>query len=133
MTAALQDPIRFVMSSPVVTVDGTATLREAAGVMRDETIGAVAVVHDEVVVGLLSERDLIRAMADGADPDEVWAADLMAVEPLEVSPDDSMADAVQLMLDAGVRHLPVVRDGRLLGMVSMRDLVALLLRGAAFA
>ncbi|HTX62672.1 MAG TPA: CBS domain-containing protein [Acidimicrobiales bacterium] len=115
--------VGMVMHSPVVTVEGTVTLREAAGALRDAGIGTLAVMDGPEIVGIVSERDVTRALADGADPDEVWVADVMSGEPRYVTSGDQVDAARDVMLAAGVRHLPVLDEGELVGIVSMRDLL----------
>lgn len=113
-----------VMRSPVMTVERDASLRKAAGVLRETNVGTLAVVAGPEIGGILSERDVTRALADGADPDEVWVADVMSEEPRYVTAGDRVHTARDVMLAAGVRHLPVVEEGELVGIVSMRDLLA---------
>ena len=112
-----------IMHSPVVAVDEKTTLREAARTLRDADIGTLAVEDEEAVAGIVSERDVTRALADGADPDEVWVADVMSREPRYATGGDQVSTALDVMLVAGIRHLPVLEEGELVGIVSMRDLV----------
>jgi CBS domain-containing protein len=74
--------------------------------------------------GIVTERDIVRGLADGADADTVWATDVLTRDLLEIDAEDSIGDAAELMMEAGVRHLAVVDsdDGRV-GIVSMRDLI----------
>lgn len=111
------------MRSPVVTVQGEDTLRSVAGVLRDADVGTLAVTKGAEIVGVVSERDVTRALADGADPDEVWVADVMSADPRYVTTADRVGTARDVMLAAGIRHLPVLEDGELVGIVSMRDLL----------
>ncbi len=112
-----------IMHSPVVAVDEKTTLREAARTLRDADIGTLAVEDEEAIAGIVSERDVTRALADGADPDEVWVADVMSREPRYATGGDQVSTALDVMLVAGIRHLPVLEEGELVGIVSMRDLV----------
>jgi CBS domain-containing protein len=116
--------VEAVMRSPVVTVEGTANLRKAAAVLRDANVGTLAVMDGAAIAGILSERDVTRALADGADPDEIWVADVMREAPRYATTGDRVATAREVMLAAGIRHLPVVEEGELVGIVSMRDVVA---------
>lgn len=115
--------VSMVMHSPVVTVDGEATLRKAAGVLRDADVGTLAVMDGPDIVGIVSERDVTRALADGADPDEIWVADVMSREPRYATSGDAVETAREVMLAAGVRHLPILDEGELVGIVSIRDLL----------
>ncbi|MGC8470822.1 MAG: cyclic nucleotide-binding/CBS domain-containing protein [Acidimicrobiales bacterium] len=114
-----------VMHSPVVAVDEKTTLREAARLLRDADIGTLVVEDEgeEAIAGIVSERDVTRALADGADPDEVWVADVMSREPRYATAGDQVSTALDVMLVAGIRHLPVLEEGELVGIVSMRDLL----------
>jgi CBS domain-containing protein len=102
------------------------TLTNAAERMRRAEISALAVIDETgELVGIISERDLARALADTIDPVtttvEAYATDNVAL----AAPDDDSSEVEARMLDAGIRHMPVVSDGRLVGMVSMRDLLAI--------
>ena len=115
--------VGMVMRSPVVTVQARATLRDAASLLRDADVGTLAVTDGQGVIGVVSERDVTRAIADGADPDEIWVADVMSAEPRYVTTGDRVATAREVMLAAGIRHLPVLEEAELVGIVSMRDLL----------
>lgn len=95
-----------------------------AQAMSDERVGALAVVDDARVVGIISERDVTRAVAEEMNPTIVTASQY-ATTQLEVALlNDDTHQIARRMLEAGVRHLPVMRDHELVGMVSMRDLLA---------
>lgn len=112
-----------IMQSPVLSVDPKATLRTAARLLRDAEIGTLAVMDGTAIAGIVSERDVTRALADGADTDQVWVADVMSSEPRYATRGDQVSSALDLMLAAGIRHLPVLDEGELVGIVSMRDLL----------
>jgi CBS domain-containing protein len=99
-------------------------LSDVAVRMRQAEISAVAVIDDRAeLVGIISERDLARAVADRVDPDMVQVSQY-ATESVELAtPDEDSVEVAERMIEAGIRHMPVVSDGRL-GMVSMRDLLA---------
>lgn len=118
------DPVRLLMSQPVVVADQEATLREVAMLLRDESVGAVVIPGRTGAAGIVSERDVVRALADGADPDTTWAVDVMSEKPVFLAPDDSVAEARRLMLDGGIRHLPVLDGDDVVGVVSLRDVAA---------
>ena len=75
------------------------------------------------LVGIITERDLTAAVAEGADPVTTPVSDYMTPAPEVLGPDNELADAAHLMLELGIRHLPVVRSGRLVGVLSMRDVL----------
>lgn len=121
MPARTDDPVRTIMSTPAISLDPATTLGTAAQVLRDQQIGALAVVDQQRLVGLFSERDLVTAVADGRDLDVDVLADAMSDRPYPVSPETPIADATQVMLRAGIRHLPVTAGDEVVGMVSIRD------------
>lgn len=120
------DPVRVLMSTPVASVDPNATLLDLATTLQLERVGAVTVMTDGRLQGVVSERDIVRALSAGGDPSDVWAADVMAVEPLYVDADAPIVSVAERMLDEGVRHVPVVSDGDVLGVVSVRDALRVL-------
>jgi CBS domain-containing protein len=115
---------RLHLRVPVV-IAPEATLGMAARVMRVNDVSALVVGHASDPVALVTERDLATAMADERPLDD-QVATVASAAPLTVSPDDMIIDAVNLMLREHVRHLIVTRDHRLVGVVSMRDLLAAL-------
>lgn len=117
------DPVWMVMSSPAAWVDPEASLLDVAEKLLDEAIGLLVVLAPGGLVGVVSERDVVRALAVGGEPSELWAADLMAEQPVAAEPDDPIIDVADRMVDAGIRHVPVVADGELRGVVSMRDVL----------
>lgn len=120
-------PIRAIMAAPVVTVDGRASLRSLAETLTSHHIGALVVTDQDEPVGIASERDVVTALAEGGDPDEVWAEDVIAIHTLWGDPDDTISQAAQYMRQAEVRHVPVSHDGDVLGIVSIRDILDVLL------
>ncbi len=124
------DPVRLIMRSPVATVDIADTLREAAEEMASDEIGALLVTGDGAL-GMLSERDVITAVAGGRDLDEVQAGDAQNSEVVWGDPGISIERAGLLMIESGVRHLPI-GDGRTaVGIVSMRDVLGVLVGAPA--
>lgn len=112
------------MTSPILTVEPTITLRAVSAILRDSDIGTVVVLEGAGVAGILSERDIVRALADGADPDQVWVGDVMTCSPRYLTVGEPFDDAAATMLSAGVRHLPVFDEGEVVGIVSIRDVAA---------
>jgi CBS domain-containing protein len=95
---------------------------DVARIMLDRDVAAVAVVDRTGLVGICTERDLARSLAEGCDDDTV-VDDVMTSSPDTVGPDVDIADAASWMLETGYRHLPVVEDGELLGIVDVRDVL----------
>jgi CBS domain-containing protein len=103
---------------------GEMTVREAARHMTDKRVGAICVLEADRLSGVLSERDIMgRVVAKGLDPDATRVRDVMTRELVVAYETDLHEDGVRKMKQAGCRHLPVVRGDRLLGMISLRDLL----------
>lgn len=99
------------------------SLASAARFMVDEDAAALAVVGGRELIGILTDRDLVRAAAAGVVMSEASVADWMSGTPDTVPPGVSIAEAAEWMLEMGYRHLPVVDDDELLGIVDVRDLL----------
>jgi CBS domain-containing protein len=110
------------------TVIGSeATLGDVAVALVHDGVGSLGVIVDRHLVGIITERDLVRAVATGADPETEVVADWMAESPDTFSPDVEVEEAARWLLEVGYRHMPVMADGELLGIVSIRDLLWALL------
>jgi CBS domain-containing protein len=114
--------LREVMSGELVTVDPDATVSEAAQVMSIHHVGAALVVTDGALTGIFTERDIVRALAAEHDAAGHAVAGWMTPDPITLGPEDSTQEALDRMLRDGFRHIPVLEDGRLVGIVSLRDL-----------
>jgi CBS domain-containing protein len=109
------------MVRDVLTVEPSDTIGEAAEKMNASNVGAVVVMEDMVrIVGIVTERDLLRAVASRARAAEARVRQWMTPNPVTVDPDLTIAEAAKIMFDNNFRHLPVVKDGRALGIVSLR-------------
>ena len=113
--------VKSLMRWPVAMVGGATSLRQVADALVTDELGALAVVENDCLIGVISERDVVRQVASGADADEVLAADVMSMETVTVAPSATVGEAASLMLEAAVRHLPVLQDEELVGFLSMRD------------
>lgn len=113
-----------VRSFAIHTLSPAATVRKAAEVMAEQSIGAVMIVDlTGRLIGIFSERDLVnRVVVPGLDPQSALLAEVMTTDPVTVDPDSCALEALNLMADHHIRHLPVVRHGRPIAMVSVRDL-----------
>ena len=110
------------MTRSLLTVSADATLGEAAGKMAERAVGAVVVLHGERIAAILTERDVMRAVAageDGSAPVSEW----MTRHPDTIEPTDTTDHAASLMIHGGFRHLPVLDEGKVVGIVSIRDLM----------
>ena len=106
---------------PVIAA-ASMTVREAAQLMKQHNIGALMVVEDEKLVGVFTERDaLFRVVAEGLEGGQTDLAAVMTRNPQTIAPDNGFTSALQMMHDGGYRHLPVVDEGRVVGIVSVRD------------
>jgi CBS domain-containing protein len=111
------------MTTRLVTMDGNDTLTEAAREMRDAAIGDVIVMNGDEVAGIVTDRDIVvRAVAEQADPDSVTLNQILSPDLVTVSPHDDAVAAADLMRTYAVRRLPVIDDGRLVGVISLGDL-----------
>jgi citrate synthase len=111
------------MSAPVVTAQPSDTVAAAARRMADRSVGSVVVEDRQAVVGILTERDLLRVAAEGTDPATTSVGEWMTPDPDTVSPDASAVAAFDRLAERGYRHIPVCEDGRAVGVVSIRDLM----------
>ncbi len=108
----------------VVSLPAGASVRDAAKQMKAAHVASVVVTSsvDEQIEGIFTERDLTdRVVADGLDPDNTRLSDVMTPCPVTAAPDITVGEALRRMTDNGLRHLPVVRDGHVVGVISMRD------------
>lgn len=112
-----------IMRTDVLDVEMAATLQEAAQEMRERNISSLVVTERDRLVGIMTERDMVSAVADGVDATVAHVRDYMTSNPVSIRPDLSVEEATQVMLENGFRHLPVVDDDqRLIGIISIRDL-----------
>jgi CBS domain-containing protein len=113
------------MAKSVVSGDPRQSLVDAATLMRTHRISALAVLDGDTIVGIITERDLLRAIADGRDPAATHVSQYMTHSPRTIEADKLAAEAAAMMVKHHVRHIPVTDGGRLIGFLSARDLLAL--------
>jgi CBS domain-containing protein len=118
------------MSRDLLSVEANTSIIEVAERMVDRNVGAVLVLDDGRLTGILTERDVLRAVARGLR-DDTRVADCMTAHPETIGPDETTEHAVVLMLHGGFRHLPVVEGDSLVGVISIRDLAPLVLEDRA--
>ena len=114
------------MSTELLTVEPSAQVTEVAKRMVAKDVGAVLVFDDDGLCGILTERDVLRAVADGID-DSTLVRDRMTASPETLDADDTTEHAAVLMIHGGFRHLPVVEQGEVVGVLSIRDLMRVVL------
>lgn len=107
----------------VSTITADTSVRAAIAILAERRIGAVPVVEGEGVAGVFSERDVIQGLAGGGELLQRPVSEVMTTPAVTVSPHDSVLGALSLMTQRRIRHLPVVEGGRLVGIVSIGDLV----------
>jgi CBS domain-containing protein len=119
--------VRDLPPDRLLSVDPKTKLADVAREMRMNDSDSVAVMDNGMLVGIITERDLVRAIADGVNPKEAAAAVIMTVDPATVTADEDVSVVAVKMMRLGIRHLPVVNDkDEPVGLVSARSLVGLL-------
>lgn len=114
---------RDIMSADTTCVGENETLRDAARKMSDLDVGALPICgEDDLLKGVLTDRDIVvKCLAQGGDPASVTAGELAEGKPVTIGADDSLEEALQTMVEHGVRRLPVIDGHRLVGIVSQAD------------
>lgn len=107
-----------------------ATVADAAETLVEDGVGSLGVVDGRRLVGIITERDVVRAIAAGSDPEEELIGDWMSDAPDTFSPDVEVSEAASWLLEVGYRHMPVMEGGELLGIVSIRDILWSIISGA---
>ena len=115
--------VRELVGGEVIWVAPEATIRSAAVSMKSNGVGSVAVEVDGALEGILTERDILDAVADGADLDFERVDRWMTSYPDSIDPDMQVTEAAQWMLASGYRHIPVIDGDRILGMISIKDVL----------
>ena len=113
------------MATDVLSVAPEDTIGEAAQKMVDRRVGAAVVLDYGRLIGIFTERDLMRAVADRVHSSEARVREWMTADPITISPETSAEEAAQTMLENGFRHLPVLEGERAVGIVSIRDVARL--------
>lgn len=108
----------------IVSITPTTTVAEAAKFLKQHQIGAVLVLESDAIAGILSERDIVRALADlGSATLDKSVGDLMTKDVITVGPNASVNEVMTTMVGKRIRHLPVVTGGKLTGIISIGDVV----------
>lgn len=132
----MQSTIRQLLKTKgnaVLSIDASRPAREALLRMIDSNVGSLVVVRDGKIVGLFTERDFARQVALARDSVDASVADVMVEQVLYVSPDTTVEQCMAIMTDKRTRHLPVIENERLIGIVSIGDLVKKLIGDKDFA
>ena len=117
--------VRDVMTQATITETASDTLRAAATRMWRQQTGSLLISEGGRLAGIITERDLLRAVALGADLETSTVDEAMSTEVFTVPPDTPLHEAAREMAARWIRHLPVVQDGELLGVLSMRDITGI--------
>jgi CBS domain-containing protein len=120
--------LRDMMSTQVALTSPDTSVADAAASMVRANIGSAIVMQGRFLAGILTERDVLRSAASGADLRATRVSDWMTPDPQSASPDTSVEEAAEIMLKNGFRHLPVVEGREVCGVVSLRDLFATRIR-----
>lgn len=113
-----------VMTSGVLRVTPATTVAEAATMMGERRVGSALVMEDDRLLGIFTERDIVRALGQDFGAAQRPVSEWMTSDPTTVPPETPASEALKTMLDGGFRHLPVSEGDRVLGIVSIRDLSA---------
>ncbi|MBA3366024.1 MAG: CBS domain-containing protein [Actinobacteria bacterium] len=119
-------PIADAMTVRLVTVEPDETVQVAIARMLEENVGSVAVCEGPRLVGIFTERDVLRLAGEGSRFGDAKVGDVMTGRPVTVSPDVDILDGARLMGERKIRHLPVVEGDNLLGIVGIRDVLGAL-------
>ena len=110
--------VKDIMTADPATVGPNDLVGQAATLMKQEDCGAIPVVRDNTLIGIITDRDIaIRAVAAGRDPKTTKVSEVMSADPITVRPDDDVSEAASTMAKSQIRRLPVVEKGKLLGIV----------------
>jgi CBS domain-containing protein len=110
------------MNKGLLSVGPSTTVAEAATMMGERRVGSALVMDGDALLGIFTERDIVRALGEHFDAAKHQVSEWMTRNPISVPPDTPARDALKTMLDGGFRHLPVLDGDRVVGVVSMRDL-----------
>lgn len=118
-----KSPVRSIVWTEPVSADERTSLRSLAAILCEFGIGVAIVNRADGPPGIVSERDIVAALGEGADPDVVWARDVMSEDLIAVDPDARIFDVALRMSDENLRHLAVVEGDEVVGIVSIKDVV----------
>jgi CBS domain-containing protein len=116
--------LTFVTTDEIVTVAPTEPVRAAAAAVVEQSVGMLVVGTTDDVIGVVSERDIVRAVAEGLDLDRTTVADITSRQLVWLDADDNIGDAAEEMMEDYVRHVLVRDEGGLVGVLSMRDVLS---------
>ncbi len=115
--------IREVMNKNAVVGKPEVTLKEACEVMSQLHIGCLIIFEKEKILGIITERDIIRAIARGIDVNATLVEEVMSKNVVTIEPDKTVEDAVELMTKNSIKRLPVVKDSKIMGVITASDII----------
>lgn len=118
--------ISEIMTKAAVADAADDTLAEAAAKMWHQQTGSLVIMEGDRLVGIVTERDLLRAVANGQDPSKIALKDVMTTDVITIGPQTRLKEAAKLMATKWIRHLPVVEGEKVVGIISQRDLTGML-------
>lgn len=110
------------MNEGLLSLGPSITVAEAATMMGERRVGSALVMDGDALLGIFTERDIMRALGEQFDAAKHQVSEWMTRDPITVPPETDARDALKTMLDGGFRHLPVIDGEHIVGVVSMRDL-----------
>ena len=116
--------VREVMNRNIVTAKPEITLKEAAKVMSEMHIGCLIIYANEKILGIITSSDILKAVAGDREPNATYAADVMTKDVKTISPDKDLASAAETMAKYKIKKLPVVSDGKLVGLITTSDIAS---------
>jgi CBS domain-containing protein len=114
--------VRQVMNRTIVTTKPDANLKEASKVMGETHIGCLVVMENEKIVGIITNSDILRAIAQDKEPGTTLIGDIMSKNVQIIEPDKSLEDAIKVMVDNKIKKLPVVENEKLIGIITASDI-----------
>ncbi|TMK21614.1 MAG: CBS domain-containing protein [Actinobacteria bacterium] len=118
--------ISEIMTQAAVTDSAEDTLTEACERMRHAQTSSVLIMDDDRLVGIITERDIVKTVAQGLDPKETRVKDIMTTDIITIGPMTTLKEAANIMATKWIRHLPIVEGSKVVGMISQRDLTGVL-------
>jgi len=120
-------PVKEVMTKEVITISPKDSIAQAAKLMSSNRVGCLVVIQDKTPIGIITERDILTKVV-GLDlkPSKVLVGEVMSSPPVTVNPDTSVSEAARLMRKHDIRRLPVVNEGKLVGIVTASDLASVI-------
>lgn len=122
--------VKDVMTKAAIHEDPDDTLAEASSTMWSQQTGSLLVMEGDALIGIVTERDLLRTVGEGRDPKATNLRDVMTTDVVTISPDTDLREAAEIMFQKWFRHLPVTTsEGTVVGIISLRDLLTLVSEG----